>query len=89
MVVDPARSARERADGQRAPGGTVPDDDLDQRDLSDVAENDLTTEERRELERRFNNFVTRLRERAGVKTAEKKRPKRYASWNPAALSRRH
>ncbi len=74
---------------QRIPGGTVPDDDLSQRDLSDVAENDLTTEERRELEQRFNNFVTQLRERAGVKTAEKKKPKRYARWDPAALSRRH
>jgi hypothetical protein len=89
MAIDPARSARERVDGQRAPGGTVPEDDLDQRNLTDVAENDLTTEERHELERRFNDFVTRLRERAGVKTAEKKKPKRYASWDPAALSRRH
>ena len=89
MAIEPARSARERVDGQRALGGTVPDDDLSQRDLTDVAENDLTTEERHELERRFNDFVTRLRERAGVKTAEKKKPKRYASWDPAALSRRH
>ncbi len=89
MAIDPARSARERADGQRAPGGTVPDDDLSQRDLTDVAENDLTREERHELERRFNDFVTRLRERAGVKSAAKKKPKRYASWDPAALSRRH
>ncbi len=89
MVVDPALSARERADGQRAPGGTVPDDDLSQRDLSDVAGNDLTTEERHELDRRFNDFVTRLGERAGVRTAEKNKPKCYASWDPAALSRRH
>ncbi len=89
MAIDPTRSARERVDGQRAPGGTVPDDDLSQRDLTDVAENDLTTEERHELERRFNDFVTGLRKRAGVKTAEKKKPKRYASWDPAALSRRH
>ena len=70
-------------------GGTVPEDDLSQRDLSDVAESDLTTEERREMERRFNNFAMRLRERAGVKTAEKKKPKRYARWDPVALSRRH
>ncbi len=89
MAIDPARSARERADGQRAPGGTVSDDDLSQRDLTNVAENDLTTEERHELERRFNDFVTRLRERAGVKSAETKKPNRYASWDPAALSRRH
>ncbi len=67
----------------------MPDDDLSQRDLTDVAENDLTTEERRELERRFNDFVTRLRRRAGVKSAAKKKPKRYARWDPAALSRRH
>ncbi len=71
------------------PEAPVPDDDLSQRDLSEVAENDLTTEERRELERRFNTFVTRLRERAGIETAEKKKPKRYARWDPAALSRRH
>ncbi len=89
MAIDRARSARERADEQRAPGGTVPKDDLDQRDLSDVAETDLTTEQRHELERRFNDFVTRLREGAGMKTAEKKKPKRYARWDPAALSRRH
>ena len=88
MAIDPARLARARVDGQRTPGGTVPNDDRNQRDLTDVAENDLTTDERHELERRFNDFVTRLRKRAGVKTAEKK-PKCYASWDPAALSRRH
>ncbi len=71
------------------PEAPVPEDDLSQRNLSDVVESDLTTEERRELERRFNNFVTRLRERAGMKTAEKEKPKRYARWDPAALSRRH
>ena len=54
-----------------------------------LALTDETTEERRELERRFNNFAMRLRERAGVKTAEKKKPKRYARWDPVALSRRH
>ncbi len=71
------------------PEAPVPDDDLSQRDLTNVAESDLTTEERHELERRFNDFVTGLRERAGMKTAEKKKPKRYARWDPAALSRRH
>ncbi len=54
------------------PEAPVPDDDLSQRDLSDVAENDLTTAERHELERRFNDFVTGLRARAGMKTAAKK-----------------
>ncbi len=68
----------------------MPDDNLSQRDLTCVAENDLTAEERHELERRFNDFATRLRQRAGVKTAEKKvKPKRYARWDPVALSRRH
>ncbi len=71
------------------PEAPVPDDDLSQRDRTDIAESDLTTAERRELERRFNDFVTGLRERAGMKTAEKKKPKRYARWDPAALSRRH
>ncbi len=67
----------------------MPDDDLDQRDLTDVADDQLTTEQRHELERRLNVFVTRLRKRAGMKTAKKKKPKRYARWDPAALSRRH
>ncbi len=71
------------------PEAPVPDDDLNQRDLTNVAESDLTTAERHELERRLNDFVTGLRERAGMKTAEKKKPKRYARWDPAALSRRH
>ncbi len=89
MAIEPTRSARERVDGQRAHGATVQEDELSQRDLTDIAESELTTEERHELERRLNDFVTGLRERAGMKTAAKKKPKRYASWDPAALSRRH
>ncbi len=89
MAIDRARSARERAEEQRAPGGTVPKDDLDQRDLSEVVDGVLTADQRHDLERRFNDFVTRLRERPGMKTADKEKPKRYARWDPSALSRRH
>lgn len=70
-------------------GETVSDEDLSQRDLSMIDESDLSPEERRELQRRFDDFVVRLRERAGMKAPEKKKPKRISRWDPAAISRRH
>ncbi len=64
-------------------------DDLSQRDLSNIDDADLSPRERRELNRRFDDFVTRLRERAGLEAPAKKRPKRITRWDPAAISRRH
>lgn len=65
------------------------ENDLSQRDLSQIDDADLTPEERREMQRRFDDFVTRLRERAGMKLPKKTKPKRISRWDPAAISRRH
>ncbi len=65
------------------------EDDLSQRDLSQIDDTDLTPEERREMQRRFGDFVTRLRERAGIKAPEEQKPKRISRWDPAAIARRH
>ena len=67
----------------------MPEDDLSQRDLSRIAEEDLTPEERFEPQRRYEDFVALLRQRAGMKAPAKKKPKRYPRWDPAAISRRH
>ena len=66
-------------------------DDLSQRDLSQIPDEELSPEERRELKRRFDDLVDRLRERAGMGPAKKpkKEPKRVAHWDPTAISRRH
>ncbi len=69
------------------------DDDLNQRDLSKIDDTDLSPQERRELKRRYDEFVDRLRVRGGLKEADKSKPKpkpkRIARWDPAAISRRH
>ncbi len=48
----------------------MPDDDLSQRDLSRVDDSDLSPKERRELQRRYDEFVDRLRVRAGLKAPD-------------------
>ncbi len=65
------------------------DNDLSQRDLSNIDDADLSPQERCELQRRFDDFVNRLRERTGPKAPDKKQPKRITRWDPAAVSRRH
>jgi hypothetical protein len=74
-------------------GETVSDNDLSQdlsqRDLSAIDDSDLSPDERREMQRRFDDFVNRLRERAGLKAPEETKPKRISRWDPAAASRRH
>ena len=67
----------------------MPEDELNQRDLSTIDDADLSPQERRELQRRFDEFVTRLRVRAGLTTADTSKPKRISRWDPAAISRRH
>ncbi|MFQ5776299.1 MAG: hypothetical protein ACE5GS_17410 [Kiloniellaceae bacterium] len=64
-------------------------DDLSQRDLSDVPDEDLTPEERRELQRRFNEFLEQLQERREYDSATGPRPRRIMRWDPAILSRQH
>lgn len=89
MAANPGRSAREQTGERSARGGTVSEDDLSQRDLSQIDDGDLTSEERRELQQRFNSFLTRLRQRADLKTPVEEKPKRIARWDPTAISRRH
>ncbi len=67
----------------------MPEDDISQRDLSHIDEADMSQEERHEMQRRFGDFVTRLREKAGLATPKKQKPKRISRWNPATISRRH
>ncbi len=67
----------------------MPEDDLSQRDLSAIDDEDLTPDERHEMHRRFDEFVTRMRERAGRSAPEKEKPKSLARWNPPVISRRH
>ncbi len=72
---------------EKCPGKNVSDNELSQRDLSTIDEADLNPQERRELQRRFDDFVNQLRARAGLKAPDK--PKRITAWDPAAISRRH
>ena len=65
------------------------DNELSQRDLSAIDDADLSAQERRELQRRFDDFVNRLRVRAGLKSPDKSKPKRISRWDPATISRRH
>ena len=65
------------------------DNEFSQRDLSTIDDADLSPQERRELQRRFDDFIDRLRVRAGLKAPDKTKPKRIARWDPAAISRRH
>ncbi len=70
-------------------GETVSDNDLSQRDLSTIDDADLSPQERRELRRRYDDFVDRLRVRAGLKAPDTSKPKRIVRWDPAAISHRH
>ena len=65
--------------------------DLSQRDLSDVPDEDLTPEERQELQRRLDEFVERMQLRRLGKPEPPAKPKarRIARWDPATISRRH
>ncbi len=64
------------------------DDELSQRDLSTIDDGDLSPQERRELQRRLDDFVNQLRVRAGLKVPDTSKPKRITRWDPAAIYRR-
>lgn len=64
-------------------------DNLNNRDLSHVADEDLTPEERQELDRRLEAFVDRMNLRRPEKALEKAKPKRITRWDPATIARRH
>ena len=59
-------------------------DDLRQRDLSAKPESELTLEERRELTRRFEEFIVMVRKKGGLDTGPKAepKPKEVRRWQP-------
>ena len=64
-------------------------DDLSERDLSGKSDEDLTSEERQEIQRRMDEFVERMNLRRPGKEAEQVKPKRVTVWDPAAIARSH
>jgi len=65
-------------------------DDIRHRDLSEIPESEMTLEERRELKRRFEEFVGLMRRPSVAnsigKPASKKDTKR---WDPATMGKRN
>ncbi len=60
-------------------------DDIRNRDLSGIPDEDLSPAEKRELQRRFNEFLTAI---GG--TLKKAKPKKKAvKWDPAVHGRKH
>ncbi len=64
------------------------DDDLKQRDLSSKPDSQLTADERKELKRRFDEFVGIMRSQGMVPNEPAEKPKRVEKWNPATHGRR-
>ncbi|WP_282606517.1 hypothetical protein [Pelagibius sp. Alg239-R121] len=66
------------------------DDELKQRDLSSKPDSQLTADERKELKRRFDEFVGIMRSQGMVPDKPANKPaKRVEKWNPATHGRRH
>lgn len=66
-------------------------DDISKRDLSQIPDSELTTEERRELRRRFEEFVGRMRKKEGI-TAPKEseaEAKQVRRWDPRGMTQQH
>ena len=65
-------------------------EDIRHRDLSEIPESEMTLEERRELKRRFEEFVGLVR-RPSVANSLGKAPsqKKTKRWNPATMGKRH
>ena len=64
-------------------------DDIRHRDLSDIPESEMTLEEKRELKRRFEEFVGLVR-RPGLAGSLGSAPsqKNTQRWNPATMGKR-
>ncbi len=61
--------------------------DLSERDLTEVADEDLTPEERQELHRRMDAFVERMELRRPGKASKPEKPKQITAWTPTVISR--
>jgi hypothetical protein len=63
-------------------------DDIKQRDLGQIPEDELTDEERAELKRRFDEFVGRLRQNGGLEAIDSQKASQVQRWDPRRHSRK-
>src|SRR3546814_13383671 len=64
-------------------------DDIRHRDLSEIPESEMTAEERRELKRRFEEFVGLVRRPAVAGSpGQAPSPKQPQRWDPATMGQR-
>ena len=63
-------------------------DDIKQRDLGQIPEDELTDEERAELKRRFNEFVGRLRQNGGLEAIGSQKASQVQRWDPRRHARK-
>ena len=63
-------------------------DDLSNRDLSQVADEELSLAERQELRRRLDAFVAAMRRRVFDGRTVEPRPKSISKWNPMGNDRK-
>ena len=63
--------------------------DLQDRDLSDIPDHKLSASERKELERRFFDFLKAVRGSIVGRKAAPKAKKPVEKWNPALHGKKH
>ncbi len=63
-------------------------DDIRQRDLGQIPEDELTEEERAELKRRFSEFVGRLRQNGNLEAISPAEAKQVQQWDPRRHARK-
>jgi hypothetical protein len=65
-------------------------EDIRHRDLSEIPEAEMTAEERRELKRRFEEFVGLMgRPAVASRVGKPARQKATQHWDPATMGKRH
>ena len=63
-------------------------DDLSNRDLSQVPDEELSLSERQELRRRLDAFVAAMQNRVFEGPAVEAKPKAISEWNPPRIDRK-
>ena len=63
-------------------------DDLSNRDLSQVPDEELSPSERQELRRRLDAFVAAMQNRVFEGPTVEARPKSISAWNPVQIDRK-
>ena len=61
--------------------------ELRQADLSRFDYNEMTPQEQAEMKRRFQEFMTAVKPRAGAKAAAPAKPKTVTKWTPKTVGR--